>query len=532
MAIVVPIVSSWEPKGLEKAVRDIRRAEGGWNKTRVAVEKLRGPALAAAGTLAAAGAVAVKAASGQEQAFGALDSVFGKNAESMKGWAREQSKIGLSAAEAGNQAVLLGSLLKNSGDSAAEAAEKSQKLVTLGADLAATYGGSTSDAVSALSSAYKNSFDPLERFGVSLRKSDVDARLAAKGQNKLKGAALKAAEQAAISELIWEQTADAQGQAGREADTFAGAMGRLQAEVTNAAGEIGTALLPYVTQMVDALGAFAAWASENQGQIQLIAVIVGVLAAAIIALNIAFTIWTAVTVAWSAATAIATAVGTAFSAVVLALTAPITWIILAIIALIAVGVLLWKNWDKIAAFLGRVWDWIKAKAIAIWGSLKDWFSRTWQSIKDTTLRAWESIQAAVVAKVSALVNYVKTLPGRIVAAIGNFGKLLYGKGRDLIQGLINGIKSMGSAILNAILSLLPAPLRGAIRGAIGFTVPVPSGLAVAGAGTYTGREASGPVIIVNGALDPDATARRIDAIIRGHDASQGRTPGARTVRAW
>ena len=55
--------------------------------------------------------------------------------------------------------------------------------------------------------------------------------------------ARKAAEAAAIQSLIWEQTADAQGQAGREADTFAGAMGKLKATTANvtaatAAGQV------------------------------------------------------------------------------------------------------------------------------------------------------------------------------------------------------------------------------------------------------------------------------------------------------
>ena len=64
--------------------------------------------------------------------------------------------------------------------------------------------------------------------------------------------------------------------------------------------------------------------------------------------------------AWTAITTIATVVGGAFSAVVAFLTSPIGLVVLAIVALIAVGVLLYKNWDTVSAVLAKVWDGIKS----------------------------------------------------------------------------------------------------------------------------------------------------------------------------
>lgn len=61
---------------------------------------------------------------------------------------------------------------------------------------------------------------------------------------------------------------------------------------------------------------------------------------------------------------------------------------------------------------------------------------------------WESIKGAVSGGVAAIggflgnaVQLFRELPGKITGAIGNIGDLLYGAGKSVIQGFINGIKS-------------------------------------------------------------------------------------------
>src|SRR5699024_10503556 len=49
----------------------------------------------------------------------------------------------------------------------------------------------------------------------------------------------------------------------------------------------------------------------------------------------------------------------------------------------------------------------------------------------------------------SLLNYVRGLPARIVQTLGNLGSRLRGSGRSLIQGFINGIKSMFGNVSNA-----------------------------------------------------------------------------------
>jgi hypothetical protein len=62
------------------------------------------------------------------------------------------------------------------------------------------------------------------------------------------------------------------------------------------------------------------------------------------------------------------------------------------------------------------------------------------------------LRASFADGVNGAVGFVQSLPGRIVAAVGGLGDLLYNAGRNVIQGLINGITSMisrvGSAMAN------------------------------------------------------------------------------------
>jgi len=75
---------------------------------------------------------------------------------------------------------------------------------------------------------------------------------------------------------------------------------------------------------------------------------------------------------------------------------PVTWIVLGIVAaiaaLIAIGILLWKNWDKIVNFLKNVWNKIKKWAINTWNKIKDFFINLWNKIKEVFKAAWEWIK--------------------------------------------------------------------------------------------------------------------------------------------
>src|SRR5262245_13321923 len=163
-------------------------------------------------------------------------------------------------------------------------------LIKKGADLAAQFGGTTKEAVEALGSALRGETDPIERYGVSVKQADIAAQMAADGTDKLTGAAAKQAKTAALLGLITKQSADAQGQFAREADSAAGAQQRTAAKVENLKAKMGEALLPVVSKVADAFGKFADWASEHQTTFQILIGVVAALAVAILAINAALAV--------------------------------------------------------------------------------------------------------------------------------------------------------------------------------------------------------------------------------------------------
>lgn len=70
---------------------------------------------------------------------------------------------------------------------------------------------------------------------------------------------------------------------------------------------------------------------------------------------------------------------------------------------------------------------------------------------------------AVSKGVDTVVRFMAGLPGRIGSAVGNLGGLLWGAGRDVMQGLWNGISSMAGwiagAIGNLVRNIIPEPIR-------------------------------------------------------------------------
>lgn len=224
-------------------------------------------ALAAVGGALAAGAFlkdAVGAAGDLEQSVGAIDTVFGKSAGKMHKWSKAAAQsVGLTQNEFNELGTLIGSQLKNGGTAMDKLAPKTKNLVTMGADLSSMFGGSTKEAVEALSSALKGERDPIERYGVSLNQAKIDAEAAALGFKKVDGALSDQAKQAATLSLITKQTADAQGNFAKESDTLAGKQQRLSAQFGNFKTTIGTALLPVMTKVFGYLNDTALPAISN-----------------------------------------------------------------------------------------------------------------------------------------------------------------------------------------------------------------------------------------------------------------------------
>lgn len=115
-------------------------------------------------------------------------------------------------------------------------------------------------------------------------------------------------------------------------------------------------------------------------------------------------------------------------------------------------------WNGITSFFSGVWNFI----VGIFRSAVNNITGIINGIKafvDRVRQFFDGLKNAASGGVGSLISFVAGIPGRVIGAIGNLGSSLFQKGRDLIQGFINGIAGMAGRIRSAIISILPGPLR-------------------------------------------------------------------------
>lgn len=215
------------------------------------------------------------------------------------------------------------------------------------------------------------------------------------------------------------------------------------AMLLNKAGMVASTVAMYAVRAAVIAWTAAQWlldAALNANPLSLVVIAIAAFVAAIvIAYNKSETFRNIVTAAWNGIKAAVSAVADWFTGT------------------------LWPGiqavWNGIASGLAS----LKAKIGQIWTSIKSAISSAWsaivgvvrsgvakvksviagvsaiiQTIKNAFTRAKTAAQTAM----NTLVSFVKDLPRRFVSGLGNIGSLLYEKGKTLIQGFINGIKSM------------------------------------------------------------------------------------------
>ena len=198
---------------------------------------------------------------------------------------------------------------------------------------------------------------------------------------------------------------------------------------------------------------------------------------------------------------------------------PIGIIIVAIGALIAAVILIWKNWDtvrektieiwnKVKDFLAGVWDTIKGKITEVWDGIKTFFSDTWDKIVGFVKEKWDKILAILFPAVglpvlivrhwdkikeivgnifAGVVGFVKEKWDKILAIlfpavglpvlivrhwdkikeiVGNIFKKVYekikewvGKARDFVSGIWDGIAGGLKSALNVVIRALNKALN-------------------------------------------------------------------------
>lgn len=129
----------------------------------------------------------------------------------------------------------------------------------------------------------------------------------------------------------------------------------------------------------------------------------------------------------------------------------------AVTACIAIGVLLYKNWDKIKEAAGAVWSWIKDKTIAFVDGIKSKLS----NLAEKIVSIWNGIKSSAKEKWSAIWSTIKEVVKRIVDGIVDKFK----GARDKVVDTFEGIKNKVKEIFNKVIGIVNGAI-GTVNGAI------------------------------------------------------------------
>lgn len=150
--------------------------------------------------------------------------------------------------------------------------------------------------------------------------------------------------------------------------------------------------------------------------------------------------------------------------------------IAAVTACIAIGVLLYKNWDKIKEVAGKVWDWISTKTKTFVNdvgnklrNLGTKISSIWDNVKSTAYQKWTAILSTIgglVEKIrKKIVDKFTSAKNRIIDIFGGI--------RDTIRNILNKVIGIVNSAIGTVNSAI-----GGIESAFSFgpwEVPTPFG---------------------------------------------------------
>jgi|688.fasta_scaffold57859_6 hypothetical protein len=336
MAINIPIISSLDTKGFDKAKREFENLEGVGAKSAYALKKAALPAAAAVGALGIAAFDAAKGAMEDAAAQAQLTQTIKKNTTATDAqisanekWISTQGKL-LGVAD-DELRPALAKLVTQTGS-----VTKAQELAALSMDIAAATGkplAAVTDAVA--------------------RAAGGNTKALAKLDPKLKGLIADGLDAEGAMSVLADTFG---GAATTKANTAQGQFQRLQLSLAETKETIGAALLPIIEKVLPVLTTFGNWASENTAIFLTVAGVIGGIAAAVLLVNGAMTAWAAITTAF-------TAIQTVFNAV-MAMN-PITLIIIAVVALVAALVIAYKKFDGFRNLVDGVFKFLKT-AVGVW----------------------------------------------------------------------------------------------------------------------------------------------------------------------
>ncbi len=254
MAINIPILTSFNGKGVAQAQREFKSLSTTTQKAGFILQRALLPAAGAIATITQVIGPAIKAASDFEEATSKVNVIFGQASKSIKDFAATAAtSLGQSKQSVLDAAGAFGTFGKSAGLAGEDLALFTTDFVTLSTDLASFNNTTPEEAVQAIGAALRGESEPLRRFGVLLNDATLKSEAMRLGIYKGSGALTAQQKILAAQAAIYKQTGDAQGDFARTADGLANSQRTLTALFKNLQIELGQKLLPVTTNFVNSL---------------------------------------------------------------------------------------------------------------------------------------------------------------------------------------------------------------------------------------------------------------------------------------
>lgn len=219
-------------------------------------------------------------------------------------------------------------------------------------------------------------------------------------------------------------------------DNFKTIMNQLKLTGAEVGGTLMEMIAPALQAVAEAIGRVKEWWDQlSPGAQQAIITVLGIVAA----------IGPLISIIGGVITAIGTV-----STVLAALTGPIGIVIAIIAALVAAGVALYKNWDKVCEWAGKVKDTV----VGAWNAMTSFVTEKMNAMKDMISGKWDAIKA----KYEEAGGGIKGIVSAAIEGVKQYFTLGFDAINALTGGKLNAIKDKFTSILNSAKEIV----RGAI----------------------------------------------------------------------
>jgi hypothetical protein len=213
-------------------------------------KKIGVAAVAAFGAAAAGITVAIGKASDLQETISKVGVIFGDANDKVAKFAKTAATtLGQTQQQALDAAATFGIFGKSAGLSGDALADFSTGFTTLASDLASFNNTSPEQAINAIGAALRGESEPLRQYGVLLNDATLKQAALELGIYNGNGALTAQQKILAAQKVIYEQTADAQGDFERTSDGLANKQRILSAQIQNVVTDLGKVFLPIALEV-------------------------------------------------------------------------------------------------------------------------------------------------------------------------------------------------------------------------------------------------------------------------------------------